>query len=120
MCWKCDHPESTIEEWLEAIHTTMVEHGWAVQYVEDDRRPYAYTVGLHDRGLPELLMTGVSPQRAVQLLNAVAEYVVKGGRPTPGHRISLPDAAVVCRIRGWRGHATRARHSGGPTLTSSD
>jgi hypothetical protein len=95
MCWKCDHPESTTEEWLEAIRTTMVEHGWAVQYVEGDRRPYAYTVGLHDRGLPELLVTGVSPRRAVQLLDAVAEYVIKGGRPTPGHRISLPDGTLM-------------------------
>jgi hypothetical protein len=95
MCWKCDHPDSTIEEWLEAIRTTMAEHGWAVQYVEDDRRPYAYTVGLHERGLPELLVTGVPPQRAVQLLNAVAEYVVNGGRPTPGHRISLPDGTLM-------------------------
>jgi hypothetical protein len=63
----CDHPESTIEEWLDAIRTTMVKHGWAVQYVESDSRPYAYTIGLQDRGLPELLVTGVSPQRAVQL-----------------------------------------------------
>jgi hypothetical protein len=91
MCWKCDHPESTIEEWLDAIRTTMAEHGWAVQFVEDDRRPYAYTVGLHDRGLPELLVTGLPPQRAARLLNGVAAYLVDGGRPIPGELISAPD-----------------------------
>jgi hypothetical protein len=58
MCWKCDHPESTIEEWLDAIRTTVAEHGWAVQFVEDDRRPYAYTVGLHEQGLPRAVGDG--------------------------------------------------------------
>jgi hypothetical protein len=33
-------------------------YGWAIQYVESENRPFAYTVGLTDRGLPELLMTG--------------------------------------------------------------
>ena len=52
MCWKCDHPDSTVEQWLDAIRATVDKHGWAVQYVESDRAPYAYTVGLHEHGLP--------------------------------------------------------------------
>ena len=40
MCWKCDHPESTDEEWLAAIRDLKDRHGWALQYVEDDRRPF--------------------------------------------------------------------------------
>ncbi len=47
MCWKCDHPEVTEQEWLEALHRLVEKHGWAVQFVESDRTPYAYTVGLH-------------------------------------------------------------------------
>jgi Domain of unknown function (DUF4262) len=89
MCWKCDHPDATVQEWLEAIRETVEKHGWAVQFVESDRRPYAYTVGLHERGLPELLVTGLSPQPATRVLNSVAEYVVDGGRPVPGERILI-------------------------------
>jgi uncharacterized protein DUF4262 len=89
MCWKCDHPEATVQEWLEAIRETVEKHGWAVQFVESDRRPYAYTVGLHERGLPELLVTGLQPQPAVRVLNSVAEYLVAGGRPVAGERMLL-------------------------------
>lgn len=95
MCWMCDHPGSTVGEWLDEIRATKVKHGWAVQYVEDDRTPFAYTIGLMDRGLPELLVTGLSPRRAARLLNAVAQYLVDGGRPTPGHTISLPDDTLL-------------------------
>ncbi|WP_306306552.1 DUF4262 domain-containing protein [Mycobacterium celatum] len=57
----CDHPGSTVEEWFAEIEKTKAKHGWAVQYVESDRAPYAYTAGLHEHGLPELLVTGLPP-----------------------------------------------------------
>jgi Domain of unknown function (DUF4262) len=44
MCWKCDHPTATDDDYLDELRKTMVEHGWAVQYVESDRAPFAYTV----------------------------------------------------------------------------
>lgn len=89
MCWMCDHPGATVQEWLEAIRETVEKHGWAVQFVESDRAPYAYTVGLHERGRPELLVTGLAPQRAVLVLNSVAEYLLRGGKPVPGERILI-------------------------------
>ena len=63
MCWKCDHPDSTMQEWLELIYAAVQENGWVVQYVTG-RTPFAYTIGLHERGLPELLVTGMPPQPA--------------------------------------------------------
>ena len=89
MCWMCDRPEATMQEWLEAIHDAVEKEGWVVQFVESDRAPYAYTVGLHERGLPELLVTGLPPQSAARLLNSVAEYLVGGGKPIPGERILI-------------------------------
>lgn len=91
MCWKCDHPDSTVEEWLAAIRETVDKHGWAVQYVESERTPYAYTIGLHERGLPELLVTGLPPERAAWLLDNIATYLADGGRPIPGELIATPD-----------------------------
>ena len=91
MCWKCDHPEVTVEEWLESMRSIIDTHGWAVQYVESEHRPFAYTVGLHERGLPELLVTGLPPSRAVEILNTVAAYLVDGGRPVPGDLVTIAD-----------------------------
>lgn len=99
MCWKCDHPEATVEEWLDAIRETVVMHGWAVQYVESDTTPYAYTIGLHERGLPELLVTGLAPEPTVRVLNSVAGYLVDGGRPVPGEWISTPDGRMLAVVQ---------------------
>jgi hypothetical protein len=90
MCWQCDHPDNTPEDYLDELRETIRKHGWAVQYVDDDRRPFAYTVGLHHRGLPELLVTGLAPQRAAWLLNTFAKRAMTGSRPAPGDQVSLP------------------------------
>lgn len=91
MCWKCDNPDGTVEEWLDGLRETVDRHGWAVQYVESDRAPFAYTIGLHEHGLPELLVTGLLPQPAARLLNGVAAYLMDGGGPLlPGELISAP------------------------------
>lgn len=95
MCWMCDHPGSTKEEYLAVLHTKILSHGWAVQYVEDDRAPFAYTIGLTRHGLPELLVTGVSPERALHLLNDVALSAVPGNPRTPGEQLVLSSGSVV-------------------------
>jgi hypothetical protein len=88
MCWKCDHPDSTMQEWLELIYEKVQENGWVVQFVQD-RTPFAYTIGLHERGLPELLVTGMPRERANLVLNTVAEYLLDGGKPVPGERMLI-------------------------------
>jgi hypothetical protein len=60
-----------------------------VQYVEDERRPFAYTIGLHKRGFAEYLVTGVSPERAMQLLNSVAYYTIREVQPKPGDTMNI-------------------------------
>lgn len=93
MCWLCDHPESTRDDYLNEIRAKILRCGWAVQYVESDRMPFAYTVGLTRDGLPELLMTGVAPRRAVRLLNSVAR-----GEADPliiGEQTTIPSGPVV-------------------------
>lgn len=99
MCWKCDHPDSTVEEWLDAIRDLVEKHGWAVQFVESDRAPYAYTVGLHERGLPELVVTGLPPQQAARILDPVAEYLLDGGRPLPGEWVSIPGGPTMLVVQ---------------------
>ena len=95
MCWQCDHPEATRDDYYDLLQRKIRKKGWTVQYVESDRRPYAYTVGLHDWDVPELLMTGVSPQRASRLLNMVTRRIVSSEVFTPGLQISLPGGPLI-------------------------
>ena len=95
MCWMCDHPGSTIEDYLDVLRGKMLRRGWTVQYVERVRVPFAYTVGLTNHTLPELLVTGISPHRAVELLDTVAQLSVDDGAPTPGDQITLPTGRLV-------------------------
>jgi Domain of unknown function (DUF4262) len=95
MCWMCDHPGSTIDDYLDQLRAKILVRGWTVQYVEDDRTPYAYTIGLHDLDLPELLVTGVSPQRALRVLKGVARIAMRDAPPSPGDRIQLPAGPLI-------------------------
>jgi Domain of unknown function (DUF4262) len=96
MCWQCDHPSDTpAEEDLDGLRASVREHGWAIKYVEDDRHPYAYTIGLHELGLPELVTTGVTLERALALLEYFIEEVLAKGAPRPGDRIVLSDNAMI-------------------------
>ena len=65
---------ATVDDYLKELRRTIRKHGWAVQYVESEKKPFAYTVGLHKCGFSEYLVTGVDPERALRLLNAVANY----------------------------------------------
>jgi hypothetical protein len=98
MCWMCDHPGSTVEDYLAVIRGKIHRRGWTVQYVED-RVPYAYTIGLTRHGLPEFLMTGISPQRALRLLGGIAESAAEVAWnvdvPKPGARLALPGPTLI-------------------------
>jgi hypothetical protein len=96
MCWQCDNPSGAeAEEDIDGLRASVREHGWAIKYVEDDRRPYAYTMGLHELGLPELLVTGVTTERALALLDYFIEEAIDKGAPRPGDRIALSDTACI-------------------------
>lgn len=97
MCWMCDHPKATRQDYLDYIRCLVADQGWAVQGVERDRirPPYAYTVGLTPHGKPELVVTGMRLHRAAALLNDVAVHVMHAVAPEPGERIPLIDGPLV-------------------------
>jgi hypothetical protein len=95
MCWLCDHPEATRDDYLALMREKARKHGWAVQYVEDDRHPFAYTVGLNDWNLPELLVTGVAPSASTWLLRSVGREAVRGVRLEPGVRMAVEGGPMV-------------------------
>jgi hypothetical protein len=91
MSRQSDHPAPTRDDGRPS--------GWTVQYVESARRQVAFTIGLHDRGLPELLVTGLAPRQAGWLLNTFAKRALMGRRPAPGDRVSLPAGTRVELVR---------------------
>jgi hypothetical protein len=96
MCWQCDHPEATIEDYLDELRATIDDHGWAVQFVESEKRPFAYTVGLHHRDLPELLITGLPPDTSARVLNSIAHMVVDDGTVlAPAMHIDYQDRFLI-------------------------
>jgi hypothetical protein len=71
-------------------------HGWQVQFVDHDKRPFAYTVGLHNRGLPELLITGLNAQIANRVLKSLAHMIVDDGTVlAPAMHIDYEDRFLI-------------------------
>ena len=97
MCWECDHPNATHQDYLDHIGAIIAEHCWAVQGVERDRihPPWAYTVGLTSHGQPELVVTGLSFTKAARLLNGVAAHILHASAPTPGEQIPLRGGPLI-------------------------
>lgn len=97
MCWFCDNPAGTRAEYIDHLRHLIATFGWAVQGVSGDRYhpPWAYTVGLCPRGLPELVVTGMPVSRATALLNDVAAHVVHARAPQPGEQIALRGGPLI-------------------------
>ncbi|MBE1550516.1 hypothetical protein GGC64_004556 [Mycobacterium sp. OAS707] len=118
MCWQCDNPNGTTEEYLDELRASVRLHSWVVQGVEDDRLPFAYTIGLHDRGLPELLVTGLPQDSAAGLLNDVAAAAVGGRVFQPGAHIAVGDGPLleIVEVDNPDAHLNFAVALGGPDI----
>jgi Domain of unknown function (DUF4262) len=92
MCWVCDHPESNQAARLAYVRGVLEEHPWVIIGVDRDgyRPPYSYTVGLTELNRPELVITGLSKERAANVLMAAADQVLDAGAPAVGARVRLP------------------------------
>jgi hypothetical protein len=97
MCWLCDHPDAKWPDYLGHMRDMIDGYGWAVQAVQRDRihPPWAYTVGLTAAGMPELVVTGMSASRALDLLNDVAAHVLHAGALVPGDQHALEDGPLI-------------------------
>lgn len=87
MCWKCDHPDAGPYGHLPMLREKIDKRGWTMVGVEPTptRPPYVYTLGLTERHLPELVVTGLAPCCSVALLDQVVVDILHHGRaPDPG------------------------------------
>jgi hypothetical protein len=120
VCWQCENPDRDLSDYLAQLRAEIPIKGWLVQYVAADRTPWAYTIGLHRRGLPELLVTGLDPHRSAWLLNAFAKRAVAGRRPVPGRQVWLPAGTrlELVTVTAPDAHMDMAVAVEGPTLTA--
>ena len=75
----------------ERMLANIRQHGWPVVCIpDDDEGPgFTFTVGVYLRTLqPEILMMGVPIEPSHRVLNAIAEYLMAGGRIAPEQRYS--------------------------------
>jgi hypothetical protein len=120
MCWECEHPGSTRDDYLEYVNGVIAEHGWAVQGIERDRihPPWAYTVGLTAHGEPELVVTGMPLARACELIHDVAAHVLHAASPRPGEQIVLRGGPLIeiVKVAVPSAHLVTAAEIYGPQL----
>jgi len=97
MCWQCDHPGATWQDYLAHLRELLDEHCWVVQGVQRQRRrpPYAYTVGLAAHERPELVVTGLPYDHAADLLNDFAGQLLQADPPLPGEVVTLPGGPLL-------------------------
>lgn len=103
MCWQCDHPGATWQDYLAHLRELLGQHCWVVQGVQRERHraPFAYTIGLAAHDCPELVITGLPYDQAAGLLNDFAGRVLAGDVSLePGELVPLPGgpAAEVVRV----------------------
>jgi hypothetical protein len=97
MCWECDHPDATRDDYLDHVREKIARFGWAIQHVEGDRihPPWSYTVGLTMYDEPELVVTGLPMNRASALLHIVAKHPMPANLPRPGQQLRLIDGPTI-------------------------
>lgn len=86
MCRMCHDRSYSREDWLDDLRAQIDRRGCPVQPVTGaaGRASFAYTAGLTGQGLPELVVTGLRADLAVQLLDCVAHYVAHTSTVLPG------------------------------------
>lgn len=79
-----------MDSFIDRAMTIVAEHGWLVQGVggDGDDPPFAYTVGLTVRDVPEFIVCGLAMPTAHTILNDLGERVRAGQRFTDGDVLS--------------------------------
>ncbi|MET9611716.1 DUF4262 domain-containing protein [Kitasatospora indigofera] len=82
-----------ITQYTARIRNMISQHGYAIQAVFGDRvhSPYSYTVGLHHQYGYELVVAGLAPPVAGQIIKTLVDRFAESAGPDP----DIPLAEVV-------------------------
>src|SRR5690606_35727593 len=95
MCFICDG--GTLDEALDRIGSRIETRGWTLLPVGEEPPTWVYTIGLTDRGHPELVMTDTKIETAVDVLDHLARRVCAG------ERFDTATGALCWGALGWGG-----------------
>jgi len=98
--------DTRLETYLIQLEALIDKEGWAVQGVlgDDENLPFAYTVGLTPKELPELLVYGLPHQTAGAILNHLAKDMITDpssiapDTPLEGYVSGFPVILLVARV----------------------
>jgi hypothetical protein len=81
--------QAEITQVVEGIKRLIHQHGWTVISMERGKTfpEYSYTVGLVDKGLPELIMIGLDSETSRISLNRLANRMLVGEALSEGLRL---------------------------------
>lgn len=101
MCEVCNPPEADRLAGVTTVRSMIDASHWATIAVEPEcgLPTFAYTVGLSNFGLPELVISGMRKERALPVLDPVAARILLNGAPAPGRRIRLPNRRLSEIVR---------------------
>jgi hypothetical protein len=117
--------DATRDAAWERLRALIVEHisrvGWSVLHVaagsSEKSTSLCYTIGLTEKGLPELVVLGLDQSSAHWVMNEVAALAVAGEPVTPGRGIVIDAGHFPLRVRSFPNANKRllaaARYCGG-------
>ena len=90
MCDLCDHPDLTVEEYLDHLRDRLTRERFVLQSVTGSRTSpeLTYSVGLTAHGLPELIVVGVRPADAAPLVRLWGDYLLDESLVLPGEALT--------------------------------
>lgn len=76
---------SNANRMLASLEAMIDRYGWAVQAVfpGEDSPGFAYSVGMADRGLPDVIVFGLPPEIAQRFVNHVCSEMAEKGKAPP-------------------------------------
>lgn len=97
---KCEYHDGDAKKFYADVKAMIDRCGWMVLAVGSDP-PFCYTIGMHQVGLPELLMRArIQVQELHQIVNAFAAVMVKRNSAfADGEVVTLEGAKFGCRVR---------------------
>jgi hypothetical protein len=109
---KCECGCPGPDEFYAGTAHLIEKHGQSVVGVMAGRDAFSYTIGNHEKGLPELLMFG-DPRTFTPILNHIADLMREGGKPfEDGQLVDLggrfPVKAVRCSALASEEYAIQA------------
>ena len=90
MCDLCDHPDLTMDGYLELLRDRLTRERFVLQSVMGSLTSAELTssVGLTAHGLPELIVVGVRPVEAGPLLRLWGDYLLDESLVLPGESLT--------------------------------